>query len=251
MNSTWNATLYDTKHQFVSKYGEGLISFLNPQAGEQILDVGCGTGDLAAQIAESASKVIGIDQSASMIEQASQKFKHIPFQVKDAQNLGYSNQFDAVFSNAALHWMKSQEKAVASIYEALKDGGRFVAELGGKGNIQSIVEAIQQSFRELGYEYKAEKFPWYFPSVAEYVALLDEHGFNVHYVELYNRPTELSGEDGILNWLNMFSDSLLEHLTKIEKEKVIKRTEEHLKTTLYQDGKWIADYYRLRVLATK
>lgn len=97
MNSTWNATLYDTKHQFVSKYGEGLISFLHPKVGEQILDVGCGTGDLAAQIAELGAKVIGIDQSESMIEQANQKFGHIPFYVKDAQHLGYSKQFDAVF----------------------------------------------------------------------------------------------------------------------------------------------------------
>ncbi|MGE7920497.1 hypothetical protein ACQKM9_16395 [Viridibacillus sp. NPDC093762] len=96
-------------------------------------------------------------------------------------------------------WVKPQEKAVASIYEALKDGGRFVAEMGGQGNFPSNVEAIQQSFSELSYEYKAEKFPWYFPSVAEYVALLDEHGFHVHYVELSNRLTELSGEVGILN----------------------------------------------------
>lgn len=248
--TTWNASLYDNKHQFVSKFGEGLLSFLQPQKNETILDVGCGTGDLANRISEYAS-IVGVDASKSMIAQAQKKYPHISFDVKDVRNLGYHEQFDAIFSNATLHWVKEPKEALASMFKSLKKGGRFVGEFGGYGNILSIIEALQEAMSALQFEYKAEKFPWYFPTVAEYTKLLDEQGFTVQYIELYDRPTELVGEDGIRNWLKMFSNSLLEHLTEQQKNQVYSQAERCLRDRIYHDGKWIADYRRLRFIAYK
>lgn len=248
--TTWNASLYDNKHQFVSKFGEGLLSFLQPQKNETILDVGCGTGDLANRISEYAS-IVGVDASKSMIAQAQKKYPHISFDVKDVRNLGYHEQFDAIFSNATLHWVKEPKEALASMFKSLKKGGRFVGEFGGYGNILSIIEALQEAMSALQFEYKAEKFPWYFPTVAEYTKLLDEQGFTVQYIELYDRPTELDGEDGIRNWLKMFSNSLLEHLTEQQKNQVYSQAERCLRDRIYHDGKWIADYRRLRFIAYK
>lgn len=247
----WNANLYDAKHQFVSKYGEGLISFLQPKQGESVLDVGCGTGDLANQIAIQGATVIGVDAASTMIEQAKEKYPHIEFNVKNVKNLGYDNQFDAIFSNATLHWVKEPDEAIASMFQALKHGGRLVAEMGGHGNIQSIAKATEKAMNDLGLEYKAEKFPWFFPTVAEYTKLLDAQGFTVQYMELYNRPTELDGEDGVRNWLKMFSNSLFEDLTEEQKEQVYEAAENQLRKQIYQDGKWIADYCRLRFVAYK
>lgn len=251
MTTKWNANLYDDKHQFVSKYGEGLISFLQPKNGEHILDVGCGTGDLANQIDTYGATVIGVDATATMIEQAQQKYTHIQFDVRDVKNLGFDNQFDAIFSNATLHWVKEPDKALASMFKTLKKGGRLVAEMGGSGNIQSIAQATEQTMNALNFDYQAEKFPWYFPTVAEYTKLLDEQGFTVQYIELYERPTELAGEDGVQNWLKMFSNSLFEHLSDEQKQQVYEEAEKRLRGQIYHDGKWIADYCRLRFIAYK
>lgn len=247
----WNAKLYDSKHQFVSNYGEGLISLLNPLEGERILDVGCGTGDLAQQIASYHTQVVGIDAAPTMIEQAKVKYPHLNFEVADVTALSYNNAFDAIFSNAALHWVKPQTLAIQSMYNALKKGGRLVVEMGGHGNIQSITTALKQAMNALNFAYDEEAFPWFFPTVAEYTKLLDAQGFSVQYIELYERPTELHGEDGVKNWLKMFSGSLLKHLNETEKEQVYTEAENRLREHLFIDGKWVADYCRLRFTAYK
>jgi trans-aconitate methyltransferase len=131
---TWNAKLYDDKHGFVSKYGEDLLGWLDPVNGERILDVGCGTGQLAAQIAQHGAKVTGFDYSAQMIEKARAAYPEIPFDIMDARNFHYDQPFDALFSNAALHWINEPEAVIGSMYRALKPGGRLVIEMGGKGN---------------------------------------------------------------------------------------------------------------------
>ena len=143
--SNWNAQLYDNKHQFVSNYGEDLLGLLDPQQGEHILDVGCGTGDLAQQITKSGATVHGIDNAASMIHQAQIKYPHIQFNVEDATKLPFNEQFDAIFTNAALHWIKTPELVIASMFTSLKKGGRLVGEMGGYGNVQSIIDAIKAS----------------------------------------------------------------------------------------------------------
>lgn len=249
--TTWNANLYDSKHQFVSNYGKDLITLLKPKKDEHILDVGCGTGDLTMQIHAIGVEVVGIDAATTMIEQAKTKYPSVQFEVRDARDLNFEEQFDAVFSNAALHWVKEANQALASINKALKKGGRFVAELGGAGNIQSITNAVEKAMDQLQLPYKPEKFPWYFPTIAEYTKLLDANGFTVQYIELYDRPTELEGEEGIRNWLTMFSHSLFEHLSAQQKQQVMNEAEKHLRTQIYHNGKWIADYCRLRFVAYK
>ena len=247
----WNADLYDQKHQFVSNFGESLVSILQPKNGEHILDVGCGTGDLAFEIAKSGATVTGIDAAASMIEKAAEKYPNCTFKVADGQHFSFPNAFDAVFSNAAIHWMKNQQQVVHNCYEALRDGGRFVAELGGAKNIQAIVDAIQAASVLLNIPYKAEQFPWVFPTKEEMTDMLTNAGFHVVAIEHYERPTPLIGEDGIRNWLIMFSNNLLKHLTDAEKEALYTKCEEILRPKLYKDGTWMADYWRLRLIAVK
>ncbi|WP_397536500.1 methyltransferase domain-containing protein [Rummeliibacillus pycnus] len=249
--SEWNAVLYDQKHDFVSKFGGSLVELLAPQKGETILDLGCGTGDLASEIANQGAIVHGIDASETMIHQAQTKYPQIQFSVQDATQIDAHHQFDAVFSNAALHWIKQPEMVVQNVYNALKTNGRFIAEMGGKGNISSIVNAIKQSMDELGYTYIEDYFPWYFPTAEEYSELLQHAGFQVKMMTIYERPTPLIGDDGIKNWLQMFSDNIFQHLSEYQKNSVVQLCEKILKPQLYKEHTWIADYWRLRFVAVK
>lgn len=251
MKTKWNASLYDQKHDFISKFGESLIDILAPKENERVLDVGCGTGDLAHEITSHGASVYGTDASLDMIIAAKQKYPSIEFDTLDATDMPFSNQFDAVFSNAALHWMKQQDKVIQNIYNALKPNGRFVAEMGGHGNIASIRGALKQSMAALDFSYIDEYFPWYFPTEEEYQAKLESVGFTVETMYLYERPTPLQGEDGLRNWLKMFSNNLLQHLTDTEKEQVYAKCEELLKPTYFHGDEWIADYCRLRFVAYK
>lgn len=251
MPTIWNANLYDSKHDFVSKFGGSLVDLLAPQKDECILDVGCGTGDLAHEIASLGANVQGIDASHDMIIAAQQKYPVITFHTMDATALQMTNQFDAVFSNAALHWMKQQDEVIQNIYRSLKQGGRFVAEMGGHGNIASIVWALQKSMEELKLTYIAENFPWYFPTLEEYQSKLECAGFTVEMIILYERPTPLQGEDGLRNWIVMFSNNILQHLSETEKEQIYDKCEELLKPKIYKDHQWVADYCRLRFVAIK
>lgn len=251
MKTIWNASLYDQKHDFVSKFGGSLVEVLAPKEGERILDVGCGTGDLAFEIDSQGATVVGTDASEEMILAAKQKYPMIEFSTQDAAAMHFANEFDAVFSNAALHWMKQQDKVIQNIYSALKPNGRFVAEMGGHGNISSIVGALKQSMEALNYPYNEEFFPWYFPTIEEYQTLLENAGFTVETIYLYERPTPLQGEDGLRNWLKMFSFNILQQLTDDEKDQVYAKCEALLKPNYYNDNKWIADYWRLRFVAYK
>lgn len=247
----WNAHLYDEKHDFVSKLGTSLVDLLAPQKNEHILDVGCGTGDLANDISALGASVLGVDASATMILAAQQKYPAINFQTMEATAMHFSQQFDAVFSNAALHWMKEPDVVIENVYGALKNDGRFVAEMGGQGNIASIVWALQRSMESLQFPYIDHYFPWYFPSVEEYQSKLENAGFEVENITLYKRPTPLQGQDGLRNWLVMFSENLLQHLKADEKEQVYTTCEELLKPTCFQQNEWVIDYYRLRFIARK
>ncbi|MGE7090526.1 class I SAM-dependent methyltransferase [Lysinibacillus sp. NPDC048646] len=251
MTTSWNADLYDQKHAFVSKFGESLVDLLAPQPDEIILDIGCGTGDLAQEIAAQGAIVQGIDASPEMISTAQQKYPTITFAVQDAATMHFTNEFDAIFSNAALHWMKQQDSVIQRIFQALKPNGRFVAEMGGHGNIASIVGALRQSMHDLRFPYIEDYFPWYFPTAEQYQSMLENAGFTVDGITLYERPTPLQGEDGLRNWLVMFSNNMLQHLSDDEKERVYTKCEELLKPSYYHDGQWLADYCRLRFVAYK
>lgn len=249
--TTWNATLYDDKHKFVSNYGKNLVSILNPQNGEHILDVGCGTGDLAHDISTSGATVTGIDATESMIEAAKEKYPAIHFNVKDAENFSFAPQFHAVFSNAAIHWMKNQQKVVQNCYDALLPNGRFVAELGGAKNIQAIVDAVEEASNRLSIRYDASLFPWVFPTKEEMEAHLNAADFNVLTMAHYERPTPLVGDDGIRNWLEMFSNNMFKNLTNDEKEALYSECERILRPQHYKDNSWVVDYWRLRFVAQK
>lgn len=248
----WNPALYDGPHRFVTKYGESLLEWLRPLNGEAILDAGCGTGDLARNIALSGASVTGVDSSAAMIREAQKKYPEIDFQVQDVRALPFQNRFDAVFSNAALHWVKEADRAVSSIYRALKPGGRFVAELGGKDNLHTISKGIGQVLDRFGFSGNKAKNPWYFPGPAEYAALLEQEGFIVRAMVYFDRPTPLNdGEQGLRQWLKMFAGVFFEGVPASIREEMVLALEKELRPALFKDGTWFADYKRLRLQAEK
>ena len=230
----WNANLYDQNHSFVSKYGNNLIELLAPQQGERILDLGCGTGDLAKKLDDLGVNVVGVDHSNNMITEARKKYPHISFLVRDVTELGYNDEFDAVFSNATLHWVKQPKIALEWIYKSLKQGGRFVAEFGGKGNVQTITDEIIHQMKDSGMDYKTEQFPWYYPSIGEYSTLMEEVGFRVVFAQHFDRLTPLDGENGLKNWIEMFGSHLLESLNEEKKDTIITKVENKFKTTFIQ-----------------
>lgn len=249
-DNTWNAALYDQKHAFVFEYGKGLLALLEPQAGEKILDLGCGTGHLARQMAEVGAQVVGIDSSPQMVEQARKAYPDIEFLVADARDFSFPYQFDAVFSNATLHWIPEAERVVECISAALRPGGRFVAEFGGKGNVASIVDALQAATADVaGIAVQAD---WYYPSIGEYAPLLEKHGLAVQSAVLFDRPTKLEeGENGLRNWITMFCQDMLRPVPAGLRPQVIERVEAILRPKLFKDGNWYADYRRLRIVAYK
>jgi trans-aconitate methyltransferase len=247
----WNAELYDEKHSFVWKMAAGLLELLEAKPGERILDVGCGTGHLTAKIAANRAQPIGIDRSAEMIREARTAYPALRFEVMDAREISFPEQFDAVFSNATLHWIKEPERAVAGIARVLRPGGRFVAEFGGKGNVAGLMAAIERAWPKVASPGKLAN-PWYYPGLAEYASLLEKHSLEVTYALLFDRPTPLEdGERGLRNWLNMFGGPITEKVPKERQESFLEEIQREARPTLFTDGRWVLDYRRLRVAARK
>jgi len=249
MRDQWDAKLYDDRHSFVNELSRGLVDLLAPLKGERILDLGCGTGALTRQIAASGAEVLGVDASPAMIAQARQNYPDLRFEVADAQTMRFDEPFDAIFSNAALHWVKPPEDAAASMFKALKPGGRLVLEMGGRGNVATILSAAIASGAALGIDLKAAVNINYFPSIAQYAGVLEQAGFAVTLAVLFDRPTKLSdGEAGLAAWIRMFRPGLQE-LVPAEKHADFFRDLENRCRQLFCDGTWYADYRRLRVMA--
>jgi trans-aconitate 2-methyltransferase len=246
-SGAWDAARYQDKHSFVWRYGADLLELLAAQPGERILDLGCGTGQLTAQIARSGARVTGLDYSADMLADARKNFPGLTFVSGDASAFDFSEPFDAVFSNAVLHWVKNADGAAASIARALRPGGRFVAEFGGKGNIATVQAALRAL---LGPGADAQS-PWYYPSIGEYSAVLERHGFEVRNASLFDRPTPLEGENGLDQWLRMFGQTYLGKLSPEQGDGLVRQLEELLRPALYSDGVWTVDYRRLRVVAIR
>ena len=244
--NSWDANKYNKHANFVSKLALPLIDLLEPKEGEKILDLGCGDGTLALEILKYGANVECVDLSQEMVKKA--KEKGLDAKVMSATNLSYTNKFDAIFSNAVLHWVKDAKLAVKNIAKALKSGGRFITEFGGEGNVKAIVDAMQEVFKN-NKEYKEFENPWYFPSVNEYKKLLEDEGFEVDYIKLIPRPTPI---DDISNWLELFTNGLTKHLNKEQEQKFRDEVKKLLKPKLYnqKDG-WVADYVRIRVKAVK
>ena len=248
----WNAELYDQKHAFVYQFGEELLELLDVKPGERILDLGCGTGHLARRIQNLGAAVAGIDSSPEMVHQAHENFPDIKFHVANAANFYFDQPFDAIFSNAVLHWIKDQDGLIKSVYENLKPGGRFVAEMGGQGNVGKLISAIQQVLLKHGYVDQAANILWYFPSLGEYAMRLEDYGFRVTFAQHYDRKTELKdGAEGITKWIVMFGSQYLQGVAEEEKETIFKEVSELLEPHYNEDGQWFADYKRLRFIAVK
>lgn len=245
----WDTQLYNNKHAFVYQYGEAVFELLDPKPYEKILDLGCGTGELTNKIKENGSLVIGIDSSVEMIEKARKEYPLISFEVMNAVEMNYEGEFDAVFSNAVLHWIKEKEKVIEKIYQSLRTGGRFVAEFGGRNCVKNVVDALESAFRNRNISF--EKF-WYFPSTAEYAGLLEEAGFRVSMIQHFDRPTELAdNSSGMKEWIEMFGSNFFKAVPGEMKKEIIEEAVDTLKSSNYYNEKWYADYTRLRLVALK
>jgi len=248
----WNPNLYNDKHAFVYAFGESLLELLQPQSHERILDLGCGSGQLTAKIKEYASEVVGIDKSADMIADARQKYPQVDFHVADAADFCLDQPFDAIFSNAALHWVTDYKGAIRCMWENLVDEGRIVIEMGGKNNVQTIVSQLRAALDKRGYTTQAQFKQWYFPSIGEYTYELEKQGFHVTWAHHFDRPTELADEAaGIKDWLTMFGESFFKGVDPVVVEMIKDEVQQEIKPKCFKDGKWYADYKRLRIIAIK
>ncbi len=247
--SDWNAKTYDESHPFVWQMGAGVVELLDPKAGELILDLGCGTGHLTAQIAQSGAKIIGFDASPAMLESARRDYPNLDFRCADARDFNFPERFDAVFSNAALHWIHEPEAVISRVAQHLKSGGRFVAEMGGRGNIAPFETALRDAAHALNLPPFADFN--YFPSLGEYATLLENGGFETLFATLFPRPTPLDGPRGARHWLRQFRSAYLDALAETEREAVLDEAEKRLRPTSFRAGTWFADYRRLRFVAHK
>jgi len=244
-DQNWNSASYVKNASFVAELGMPLVELLAAKAGERILDLGCGDGRLSEKLAQMGCRVVAVDASADMIKAAKQH--GLDARVVDGEDLPFENEFDAVFSNAALHWMKRQQQVVAGVYRALKAGGRFVGEFGANGNVAAIVAALESALLARGFSLPE---PWYFPRSEEYKSLLESQGFKVVFIETIPRPTELPGD--VSGWLQTFAQPYTSLIAKQDREQFIAQLVNDLRVPLCDDqGIWRADYVRLRFSAIK
>lgn len=243
----WLPDRYARNARFVADYGAVLIDMLKPRRGERILDLGCGDGALTEKVAASGASVIGVDSSPEQVAAAAAR--GLDAEVVDGQALTFDDSFDAILTNAALHWMTDSEAVIAGMWRALKPGGRIVGEFGGAGNVAAVVAALSDGLNRRGIDPRAAN-PWYFPSPAEYRSKLEAAGFRVPTIALVPRPTPLPGE--MEDWLETFGESFLNAVTDEERPDFVAEVVEALRPKLFEpQGRWVVDYVRLRFVALK
>ena len=240
----WDPVAYGKNARFVADYGKSLIDWLQPQQGEQILDLGCGDGVLTADLLASGAEVVGVDASPRQIEAA--RRRGLRALVVDGHELPFSAEFDAVFSNAALHWMQRPDDVLAGVARALKPGGRFIGEFGGAGNVAAIVQGLRHILPRYSIDFDSRN-PWYYPSVEEYRAKLEHAGFRVDEIVTFPRPTPLPGE--ITGWLETFGTRFTVGLSPRDRTTLFDELAVELRPHLFHNDKWIVDYVRLRFRA--
>lgn len=248
MTQTWDPQAYARNGAFVHELASGVLQLLDPQSGEYILDLGCGDGQLTQRVALTGAHVLGVDASAEMV--AAARERGVEAEQAAAEKLPFHDAtFDAVFSNAALHWVRDQDAMMAQVHRVLKPGCRFVAEMGGHGNIAAIRVALIAVLERHGFGDREDGVNYY-PTAESYTRRLREHGFTVDKIEIIPRPTKLA-EDGMAGWLRTFRRGVLEGLPENIREAVVSETSELLAPALQdEEGNWIADYVRLRFVAT-
>ncbi len=241
---TWDPDRYARNARFVAELGMPVVELLEPRPGERVLDLGCGDGALTRKLVELGCEVVGVDASAAQVEAA--RKLGLDARVMDGHALRFDAEFDAVFSNAALHWMKRPAEVIAGVRRALRPGGRFVGEFGGAGNVPSLHAALRRKVADQGID-PDRVDPWYFPTPVEYGALLEAAGFGVRYIELIPRPTPIPGD--VTDWIDTFGESFLSALPPGRRPAAREELREELRPALCADGKWTVDYVRLRFAA--
>lgn len=249
LTQTWDPEAYARDGAFVHELADGVLEWLAARSGERILDLGCGDGQLTARIAAAAVDVRGVDASTAMV--AAARARGIAADEARAEQLPCPDAaFDAVFSNAALHWVRGQDAMMGEVYRVLKPGGRFVAEMGGHGNVAAIRVGLIAVLEKHGYA-SAENGVNYYPTPQAYTRRLQQHGFSVERMALIPRPTPLE-ESGMAGWLRMFRRGVLEKLPESLRATVVDQCCELLAPALRdEEGNWAADYVRLRFVARK
>jgi trans-aconitate methyltransferase len=249
MTQTWDPLAYEQNGSFVHQLAGGVLEWLNAQPGEYILDLGCGDGQLTQRIVVTGAHVLGADASAEMV--AAARERGIEAEQSAAESLPFHDAtFDAVFSNAALHWVRGQDAMLAHVHRVLKPGGRFVAEMGGHGNIAAIRVAFTAVLQKHGYGDREDGVNYY-PTAESYTERLNRHGFTIEQIAIIPRPTKLA-ESGMEGWLRTFRRGVLDGLPGDSRNSVVRETAELLAPALRDEaGNWIADYVRLRFVARK
>ncbi|MCZ7619062.1 MAG: methyltransferase domain-containing protein [Myxococcota bacterium] len=243
----WDPDGYERHARFVTELGAPVRDLLAPRPGERILDLGCGDGALTANLVAAGSRVVGIDASPAFV--AAARARGLDARVGDGHALAFDSEFDAVFSNAALHWMREPDRVLEGVHRALVPGGRFVAEFGGAGCVRRIVAELEAALAERGRDGRAAN-PWYFPSDVEYRMRLERNGFEVREIRLFARPTPLPGD--VAGWLETFCQSFTNGLPEHERPGFLADVQRRLEPALRDaQGVWHADYVRLRFAATK
>jgi len=244
---TWDPVRYARNARFVADLGAPVVELLAPQPGERVLDVGCGDGALTEKLVTMGCHVVGVDRSKAQVEAARRRY--LDARVMDGEQLAFRDEFDAVFTNAALHWMRDPDAVILGVWRALKSGGRFVGEFGGYGCVQKIRTALVQALRRRGIDGESAA-PWYFATVEDYSARLRKGRFTVNYIALIPRPTPLPGD--ITGWLETFAESFTSKVSAEQRGAYIAEVREALRPELLdRQGIWVADYTRLRFSATK
>jgi trans-aconitate methyltransferase len=246
-STTWDPQAYAQNARFVADLAEPLLTLLDAKPGEAVLDLGCGDGALTEKIAAAGCAVVGIDSSLAQI-QATKK-RGLNALVMDGRRFFFKRAFDAVITNATLHWIKEAEDVVMNVAHCLSINGRFVGEFGGNGNVDTIRVALHDGLRRRGIDpWKID--PWYYPTPEDYARLLRKHGFTVSYIELLPRPTQLPGD--ILGWLEVFAQPFTKAVAPAQRAEFLNEIRDALQPRLREpDGTWHADYVRLRFKAIK
>ncbi len=246
---SWSAVEYGREGRFVADLAGEVVGLLGPVAGQRVLDLGCGDGVLTARLAASGAAMVGVDSAPAFVEAA--RLAGVDARLCSAERLEFNEEFDAVFSNAALHWVRDQDAMLRGVFRALKPGGRFVAEMGGHGNIAALRTALRAALAHVGEAalHEPEGAENYFPSPQVYGERLAAQGFRVEVIELAPRPTRL-GSGGVRGWYGTFRNGVLGRLDEKTREQVLAYAEGLLEPVLRDEGGvWIADYVRLRFRA--